>query len=131
MREADPIWRLDDATHLVLEAAQKSESCVVPNSNVAAVQAALSKVRTISQTPTHAPPVENSKSDPLKDALVAIKAARDAVLEGRYGTAPVEGVRSTYPYRLWADIFETVGRSDGNSLMRALQAKGFAKTRGK
>lgn len=131
VREADPIWRLTDATRLVIEAAQKSESCVVPNSTVAAVQAALSKVRTISQTLTLSSVVESSKSDPLKDALVAIKEARDAVLAGRYGTAPVEGVRSTYPYRLWADIFETVGSSDGNSLMRALQTKGFAKTRGK
>ena len=118
-READPIWRLAEAARLAHEAANKSEDGAVPNSNVMAVQAALSKVRTISQTPIHAPPVEQAKSDPLKDALVAIKAARDAVLAGRYGTAPAEGVRSTHPYKLWADIFETVGGSDGNSLMRA------------
>jgi hypothetical protein len=130
-READPIWRLAEAARLSREAADRSENGAVPSSNVSAVQAALSKVRTISQTPTYAPPVESSKSDPLKDALIAIKAARDAVLAGRYGTAPSEGVRSTYPYRLWADIFETVGGSEGNSLMRALQAKGFAKTRGR
>lgn len=130
-READPVWRLAEAARLAHEAAHRSEGGAVPNSNVAAVQAALSKVRTIHQTPAHAPPAENSKSDPLKDALLAIQAARDAVLAGRYGTAPAEGVRSTYPYKLWADIFEAVGGSDGNSLMRALQAKGFAKTRGK
>ena len=115
----------------MIEAAQKSESCVVPNSYVTAVQAALSTVRTISQTPTHSTVVVSSKSDQLKDALVAIKAARDAVLAGRYGIAPVEGVRGTNVYKLWADIFETVGSSEGNSLMRALQTKGFAKTRGK
>ena len=110
---------------------KKSESCIVPNLNFAVVQAALSKVRTTSQTPAHFPAVESSKTDPLWDALIAIKAARDAVLAGRYGAAPAKGVRSTYPYRLWADIFETVGSSEGNSLMRALQTKGFAKTRGK
>lgn len=131
-QEADPIWRLAEAARLTHEAAHRSERGAVPNSNVTAVQSALAKVRTISQaTPSQPPQLESSKSDPLKDALVAIKAARDAVLAGRYGTAPAEGVRSTYPYKLWAEIFETVGGSDGNSLMRALQTNGFAKTRGK
>ena len=90
------------------------------------------------QSQDHYPPstppalaTEQSVSDPLKAALGAIKLARDAVLTGRYGTAPAEGVRGTSVYKMWADIFETVGGSDGNSLMRALQAKGFAKTRGK
>jgi hypothetical protein len=67
----------------------------------------------------------------LRDALAAIKAARDAVLAGRYGTAPAEGVRATYPYKKWAEIFEAVEGTGSDSLMRALQAKGFAKTRGK
>ena len=131
LREADPLWRLSEAERLTLEAAHRSEKGAVPNAKVFAVQAALAKVRTIMQASIQSPPAEQLKSDPLKDALVAIKAARDAVLGGRYGSAPVEGVRSTYPYRLWADIFETVGGRDGNSLMRALQTKGFAKTRGK
>ena len=131
IRDADPLWRLGEAERLTLEAAHRSEKGAVPNAKVFAVQAALAKVRTIMQASIQSPPAEQLKSDPLKDALVAIKAARDAVLGGRYGSAPVEGVRSTYPYRLWADIFETVGGSEGNSLMRALQTKGFAKTRGK
>ena len=131
LREADPLWRLSEAERLTMEAAQRSERAMVPNAKVAAVQTALAKVRTITQSPIHAPSTEQHRSDPLKDALAAIRAARDAVLAGRYGTAPVEGVRGTSVYKLWADIFETVGCSDGNSLMRALQVKGFAKTRGK
>jgi hypothetical protein len=131
LREADPLWRLGEAERLTLEAAHRSEKGAVPNAKVAAVQSALSRVRTITQAPTHSPPMELQRSDPLKDALAAIRAARDAVLAGRYGTAPVEGVRGTSVYKLWADIFETVGGSDGNSVMRALQTKGFAKTRGK
>ncbi len=133
--EADPIWRLEEATRLTLEAASRSEQGAVPNAKVAAVQSALSNVRTIVQV--QAPPTapaqfpEQPKADPLKDLLDAIKVARGAVLVGRYGTAPAEGVRSTYAYKMWADIFEAVGGSDGNSLMNALQAKGFAKTRGK
>jgi len=131
LREADPLWRLSEAERLTLEAASRSEKGAVPSAKVTAVQSALSKVRTITYAPIHASPTEHQRSDPLKDALIAIKSARDAVLAGWYGTAPVEGVRGTTVYKLWADIFETVGGSDGNSLMRALQTKGFAKTRGK
>ncbi|MBC7619657.1 MAG: hypothetical protein H7293_11870 [Candidatus Saccharibacteria bacterium] len=132
-READPVWRLEEATRLTLEAAYRSELWAVPNAKVAAVQSALANVRTIVQV--QAPPIapvqspEPSKVDPLKDLLDAIKEARGAVLAGRYGTAPAEGVRSTYAYKMWADIFEAVGGSGGNSLMNALQVKGFAKTR--
>ena len=132
LRESDPVWRLDEAEHMISQAALKSERGAVPNGKVTAVQSALSRVRTITQQALPpAPAMEQSASDPLKAALAAIKCARDAVLTGRYGTAPAEGVRGTAVYRLWADIFETVGGSDGNSLMRALQSKGFAKTRGK
>nr|WP_315232412.1 hypothetical protein [uncultured Albidiferax sp.] len=133
--EADPVWRLDEATRLTLEAASRSQQGAVPNAKVAAVQSALANVRTIVQMQT--PPItsvqlpELSKVDPLKELLAAIQAARRAVLDGRYGTAPSEGVRSTYAYKMWADIFEAVGGSGGSSLMNALQTKGFAKTRGK
>lgn len=133
--ETDPVWRLEEATRLTLEAASRSERGAVPNAKVAAVQSALATVRTIVQV--QGPPTaqvqlsELAKADPLKDLLDTIKAARGAVLAGRYGTAPAEGVRSTYAYKMWADIFEAVGGSGGNSLMNALQTKGFAKTRGK
>lgn len=139
LREADPIWRLDEAARLAMEAAEHSQRGAVPNVKVVAVQGALSKVRTIThaqapshaqgQPSSHAAPTEQTKSDPLRDALAAIKAARDAVLAGRYGFAPAEGVRNTHPYKLWTDVFEAIEGSTGNSLMRALQAKGFVKTR--
>ena len=138
-RESDPIWRLDAATRLCAEAAVCSERAVVPNSKIAAVQAALVTVRAIA--PNHpmapvvvksaAPAAESGRSDPLQDALVAIRTARDAVLAGRYGSAPAEGVRATRPYKLWAEIFEAVEGAGSGSLLRALQTRGFAKTRGK
>ena len=144
LREADPIWRLDEAARLTLEAAERSERGLVPDGRVSAVQAALGRVKTISQAlsfvqppgqpPTAAPTVPVAapgKDDPLREALIAIKAARDAVLAGRYGTAPAEGVRATYAYRTWADIFEAIEGPGNGSLLRALQSKGFAKTRGK
>ena len=144
LREADPIWRLDEAARLTLEAAERSERGLVPDARVTAVQAALGRVKTISQalslvkpsvqpTPVApaAPVAVPGKDDPLRDALIAIKAARDAVLAGRYGTAPAEGVRATYAYRTWAEIFEAIEGTGNDSLLRALQSKGFAKTRGK
>ncbi|OOG58067.1 hypothetical protein [Polaromonas sp. C04] len=135
LREADPVWRLEEAERLTREAAHRSERGLVPDAKVRAVQSALSAVKTIAQAQTQPRTqvmvAEQPKSDPLRDALIAIKSARDAVSAGRYGSAPAEGVRSTYPYKLWAEIFETVGGSESDSLMRALQGRGFAKTRGK
>jgi hypothetical protein len=142
-READPMWRLDEAIRLTLDAAERSERNVVPNVKVAAVQSALGKVRTVSPSPLQgqnagqpsapvtSPVAEQGRTDPLKDALTAIKAARDAVAAGKYGVAPAEGVRATYPYRRWAEIFEAIEGAGNDSLLRALQTKGFAKTRGK
>lgn len=135
----DPIWRLEEAARLSAEAAALSERGAVPNLKVAAVQAAISRVRMIvpvPTVPTTAAPqpsahADSGRSDPLRDALAAIKTARDAVMAGRYGSAPAEGVRSTYAYKKWSEIFEAVEGTGGDSLLRALQAKGFAKTRGK
>lgn len=138
-RETDPIWRLEEAARLSAEAAIRSERGAVPNVKVVAIQAALGKVRTITPLQVALPPassqnpssVESSRPDPLRDALVAIKAARDAVMAGRYGSAPAEGVRATYAYKKWSEIFEAIEGAGSESLLRALQAKGFAKTRGK
>ncbi len=138
-RESDPIWRLDEAARLSAEAAVCSERAVVPGSKVVAIHAALANVRTIAPIQPVSPFVvkpaasiaEPGRSDPLQEALVAIRAARDAVLAGRYGTAPAEGVRATRPYKLWAEILEAVEGSGSGSLLKALQTRGFAKTRGK
>lgn len=138
-REIDPIWRLEEAARLSAEAAIRSERGAVPNVKVVAIQAALGKVRTITPFQVAPPTVANpaaataepGRTDPLRDALLAIKAARDAVMAGRYGSAPAEGVRATYAYKKWAEIFEAIEGAGSDSLLRALQSKGFAKTRGK
>jgi hypothetical protein len=139
--ESDPLWRLDEATRLTLEAAERSERGYVPSSRVAAVQAALSRVKTITPVPTHAPsqtvahtgaqlPASGqSKGEPLTDALNAIKAARDAVLAGHYGTAQTDKARASPAYRLWAEILEVVeGKKKGTSLLVALQDRKYVKT---
>lgn len=137
--ESDPLWRLDEAIRLTLEAADRSERGYVPNSRVAAVQAALARVKTITPTPTHAlapavpqtgaqvPASGQPRADPLTDALIAIKAARDAVLEGRYGTAQLDKARASHAYRLWSEILEAVEGTKSTSLKGALQDRKFVK----
>jgi len=142
-READPIWRLEEAARLIAEAAVRSEKGVVPDSKLAAIQAAMTAVKSVSQfrPAVVVPPAPIAaklavttameRVDTLRDALDAINAARVAVLAGSYGSAPKEGVRTTYAYKKWADILQAVTGTTGDSLMRALQTRGFAKTRGK
>lgn len=138
-REGDPMWRLDEAARLILEAAERSERGVVPNTKVSAVQSALAQVRTVGSFQSPPQPsvalgsqdttVGPFRGNPLGDALIAIRAAKDAVASGKYGKAPADGVRATYPYRVWADIIQAVEGGGNDSLLRALQSKGFAKSR--
>jgi hypothetical protein len=136
-RRLDPLWRLEDAARLAREAAELSAQAAVPLSRIAAIQTQLARVRTITvAAPKQVVPVlaqvaAPPKSDPLREALHIIKEARDAVLAGRYGNAPFEGVRNTSVYRLWSEISETVMGNGDASLLRALQVRGYAKTRGK
>ena len=76
-------------------------------------------------SPTPAPRHATVK---LAVTLVALKAAAEAVRNGEYGKAPVEGARSTRAYRLWSELYRAV-EGDERSLLRALQEKGFVKWR--
>lgn len=60
-----------------------------------------------------------------------IQEAARAVAAGRYGKAPAEQVRSTRPYRLWADLWAAVEGETEGSLLRALEDRGFVKRRGR
>ncbi|MBL0719734.1 hypothetical protein JI742_07515 [Piscinibacter sp. Jin2] len=131
LHEADPLWRLAEAGRLASEAAERSRSRRVHRQRVMDVSEALAKVQVID--PVETPRAPDKRADPLQDALVSIRAAAAAVRGGAYGRAPETGVRSTRPYRLWSDIYEAVCGTDGDavggSLMRALQDRGFAKSR--
>jgi len=69
-------------------------------------------------------------TDPLAEALSAVRAAAQAVVSGRYGNAPAKDVRGTRPYKLWAQLLDAVQGEGGGSLLRALQDKGYVKRRG-
>lgn len=128
-REQDPMWRIAEASRLLTEAAHCSQSALVPGSTLTAARQALENIRLIDHLPTRplTPPPRHA-DDKLADALVAIKAAADAVRNGAYGKAPVEGARSTRAYRLWSELYRAV-EGDERSLLRALQEKGFVKWR--
>ena len=128
-REQDPLWRIAEASRLLTEAAHCSQSALVPGSSLTAAKTALESIRLIDHMPTRpaaSPP--RAKGEKLEEALAAIKAAAEAVRNGDYGKAPVEGARSTQTYRLWAELYRAV-EGDERSLLRALQEKGFVKWR--
>ncbi|WP_404299910.1 hypothetical protein [Alicycliphilus denitrificans] len=128
-REQDPMWRIAEASRLLTEAAHCSQSALVPGSSLTAARKAIESIRLIDHMPTRpAVPPPRATDDKLADALVAIKAAAEAVRNGDYGKAPVEGARSTRAYRLWSELYRAV-EGDERSLLRALQEKGFVKWR--
>ena len=126
-RERDPSWRIDEASRLVEEAVERSAEQPV---TVAAVTQLREKVERLRVAGDQAKPRAGSGTDPLADALAAVRAAAQAVATGRYGSAPAEQVRTTRTYKLWSELFELVQGERDTSLLRALQSKGFVKKRG-
>lgn len=127
----DPVWRLDEAARLVREAADLSSVAVVPQGRIKALTDALAAVKSLGSSPLPSPRPETQKVDPLLEALTAIRAAAQAVREGHYGHAPVDGARKSRTYEIWMEIsreIEGTGGSDG--LLRALQGRGWVKVRG-
>ena len=127
-RERDPAWRVAEAVRLVAEAAERSAEQPVAAVTVAAVRDAVGQLRVTGNLQVAQPA---TTSDPLADALAAVEGAAQAVAAGRYGKAPAEGVRNTRAYKLWAQLFDAVQGEAEGSLLRALQARGFVKRRGR
>ena len=126
-RERDPAWRVVEAVRLVEEAVERS---VEQPLSAVTVTRLREKVERLQVAGDQAKPRAGSTTDPLAEALSAIRSAAQAVASGRYGKAPAKDVRGTRPYRLWAQVLDAVqGEGDG-SLLRALQDKGYVKRRG-
>ena len=128
----DPVRRLDEAAKLVREAAALSADAVVPHGRIKAIADALATVKSLGGSALlSAPRQDAQKSDPLVEALNAIRAAAQAVREGHYGHAPVDGARRSKPYEIWMEISrENDGTSGPDGLLRALQGCGWVKVRG-
>ena len=126
-RERDPGWRVAEAQRLVEEAVERSAEQPVPCVTVTRLQEKVDRLRVAGSTPTSK---VAATTDPLAEALSAVRAAAQAVANGRYGKAPAEQVRTTRTYKLWSELFELVQGESNTSLLRALQAKGYVKRRG-
>jgi hypothetical protein len=128
LRERDPLWRIVEAAKLLEEAAQLSQEHRVPRASLASTMQAIDGIRQIDNGHHLTRPSAPTSNNKLAEALTAVKAAADAIRDGAYGHAPAGGARSTRTYQLWAELSEAL---DGNreSLLRALQEKGFVKTR--
>ncbi len=127
-RARDPQWRIAEAARLLSEAAQLSQEWRVLRSSLAPALHAIDGIRLVDGVQTRPAPPVPAATDKLTEALVSVKAAAAAVRDGAYGHAPAEGARSTRTYRLWSELSEAL---DGGrqSLLRALQEKGFVKAR--
>jgi hypothetical protein len=130
--QRDPLRRLDEAAKLVREAAALSADAVVPHVRIKAIADALSTVKSLGgSTLPSAPRQEAQKSDPLAEALKAVRMAAKAVRDGHYGHAPVDGARRSKPYEIWMEISRDIdGTSGPDGLLRALQSCGWVKVRG-
>jgi hypothetical protein len=126
-KERDPVWRVAEAARLVDEAVEPSFEQPV---TVAAVTRLREGVERLRVSGEQAKPRATQTTDPLAEALSAVRAAAQAVASGRYGKAPAEQVRTTRTYKLWAELFDLVQGESDSSLLRALQAKGYVKRRG-
>ena len=126
-RERDPGWRFAEAMRLVEEAVERSAEQPVSAVTVTRLWEKVERLRVAGSTPTSK---VAAMTDPLAEALSAIRSAAQAVASGRYGKAPAKDVRGTRPYKLWAQLLEAVQGEDGGSLLRALQERGYVKRRG-
>ncbi len=126
-RERDPAWRVAEAARLVEEAVERSAERPVAAVSVTQLREKVERLRVAGD---QAKPRAGPAADPLAEAVSAVRAAAQAVANGRYGKAPAEQVRTTRAYRMWAELLELVQGNTDASLLRALQATGFVKKRG-
>lgn len=121
VRDRDPRWRLEDALRLLTDAGKlvSEGGRGIDAAKVNALGAALEKVAVAGKV----------RRDPLDAVLVAVASATAAVKAEHYGPAPAGNVRETDVYRRWRSIAEAVD-SGKDSLLRALQAKGWVRVRG-
>ena len=127
LRQRDPAWRVAEAQRLVEEAVERSAERPVSGVTGTRLRETVDRLRIAGD---QAKARGGSTTDPLAEALSAIRSAAQAVASGRYGKAPAKDVRGTRPYKLWAQLLEAVQGEDGGSLLRALQERGYVKRRG-
>lgn len=126
-RLKDPLWRLEDAQRLLEQVAALSQESSVPAARLRALKEAMACIQ-VHPRPANAP---DQQTDPLRDAVSSLEAAAKAVAGGRYGRATPGSSRRSQVYENWQAIVKHVegGNTGNESLLRALQAMGWVKSR--
>lgn len=127
-RHRDPLWRLEEAQRLLEQVAALSQESSVPAARLRTLKEALAGIQ-VHPRPAHA---ADQPTDPLRDAVSSLEAAANAVAVGRYGKAMPGSSRRSQVYENWQAIVKHVegGTAGNESLLRALQAMGWVKSRG-
>ena len=125
-REQDAGWRLDAAAKLLSEAAALSQLRRVRAERVLAIQRSLASMRVESADPGRG---TADRASPLREVLLAIANTARAVREGAIGSAPATGARHTETYTLWSKIVDAVEGPSSETLLSALQQRGFVTRR--
>lgn len=127
-RHRDPLWRLEDAQRLLEQVAALSQESSVPAARLRTLKEAMAGIQ-VHPRATHA---ADQPTDPLRDAVSSLEAAAKAVTGGRYGRATPGSSRRSQVYENWQAIVKHVegGIAGSESLLRALQAMGWVKSRG-
>lgn len=121
VRERDPRWRLEEALRLLTDAGRLVSEAGrgIDATKVHELGAALEKLSVAGKV----------RRDPLDAVVASITSATTAVKAGHYTSAPNGKFRDTPVHKSWLRIREAVDSGD-DSLLKALQAKGWAAVRG-
>ncbi|MEM5299081.1 hypothetical protein VSR82_32765 [Burkholderia sp. JPY481] len=120
-RERDPRWRIEEALRLLTEAETLASDT--------GFRMDATRVKSLYKTLDAVAAKANARPDPLDEILRSVVSATTVINSGHYGLAPAGNVRDTAVYKRWRSIDEAVN-SGRDSLLKALQAKGWVKVRG-
>lgn len=128
-RTRDPLWRMDEAIRLLQEVSTLTNERPIPLGRVKLLRDVVAALPFQAQTGS----LQQVVQDPLSVAVAALKSAAEAVASGHYGSAAPGGSRKSPVYQHWQAVTRHVeGGGPGTvSLLRALQMKGWVKTRGR
>ncbi|MDM0108676.1 hypothetical protein QTH97_27265 [Variovorax sp. J22R24] len=122
-READPAWRVREATRWLAEAAPLCEQRPLDGDLFGELLAVITSLKTGGAG-------VGSKGDPLEALIHAAEVAAAAVAGGLYGTRPADGpMKDTPVSNLWSKVRAAVSEDEVGSLRTALQRAGWVARR--
>lgn len=122
-READPAWRVREATKWLAEAAPLCEQSPLDGGLFGELLAVIASLKSAGAG-------VGWKGDPLEALIHAAEVAAAAVAAGHYGTRPADGpMKDTPVSNLWSKVRAAVSEDEVGSLRTALQKAGWVARR--